>query len=92
MVLYWVGSLISFILVISITVYEYNTEIEYELKVSDLFFSIFLIVLSWLGVLLVAIYLVTSYWDAPIFKKSSKKKDFNQELDKKYSKKNGTRK
>ena len=90
--IYLIGCLISLILVISITVYEYKTETKWELKVSDLFASIFLIVLSWLGILLLAISLVVSYWDTPIFKKSNKKKDFNQELDKKYSKKNGARK
>jgi hypothetical protein len=63
-----------------------------ELKVGDLFLNIFLIVLSWIGVLLMAIALVVNCWDSTLLKKSNKKKDFNQELDKKYSKKNGARK
>ena len=92
MEIYLIGSLISLIWVISIKVYEYKTETKWELKVSDLFLIIFLIVISWLGVLLMAIVLLASYWDTPIFKKSNKKKDFNQELDKKYSKKNDARK
>ena len=92
MVIYLVGSLISLILVISLTVYEYKTKTKWELKVGDLFSTIFLIVLSWIGVLLMAIALVVNCWDSTLLKKSNKKKDFNQELNKKYSKKNGARK